>query len=96
MSWVAPWVGSRLVSPSTSPHSTRWVCPLRRSALAGSWTATRLITQSRLRACSSPTSYTVPVTPEVVMVTVLSNSSPTTSVSVERCSNRRMLSRPVV
>ena len=29
-------------------------------------------------------------------MTVLSNSSPTTSVSVERCSKRRMLSSPVV
>ncbi len=56
ISWVAPWVGSRLVSPSTSPHSTTWVWPRRRSALAGSWIATRLSTQSRVRACSMATS----------------------------------------
>ena len=61
--WVAPCDSSRRVSPSTSRHSTTWVWPRRRRPLAGSWTATRLSTQSRLRACSMPTSYTVPVTP---------------------------------
>ena len=47
---------SRRVSPSTSRHSTTWVWPRRRKPLAGSWIATRLSTQSRLRACSMPTS----------------------------------------
>ena len=50
--WVAPWVASWRVRPSTSRHSATWVWPRRRSPLAGSWTATRLSTQSRLRACS--------------------------------------------
>jgi hypothetical protein len=55
-SCVAPWVCSRLVWPSTSSHSATWVRARRRNPLAGSWTATRESTQSRLRACSIPTS----------------------------------------
>ena len=45
--------------------------------------ATRLSTQSRLRACSIATSYTVPVTPALGMVTVRSSIWPITRVSVE-------------
>jgi hypothetical protein len=38
----------------------------------------------------------VPVTPLLRIVTRRSSICPITSVSVERCSNRRMFSRPVV
>lgn len=97
---VAPCAGSWRVSPVTSRHSATWVCPRRRNPLLGSWTATRESTQSRLRACSIATSKTTPVTPTPpegsLMVTVRSSIWPITSVSVERCSKRRMLSSPVV
>ncbi len=43
------------------------LAPRRRSPLAGSWTATRLRTQSRLRACSIATSYTTPTMPLLEM-----------------------------
>ena len=61
--WVAPCDSSRRVRPSTSRHSTTWVWPRRRRPFAGSWIATRESTQSRLRACSIATSYTVPGAP---------------------------------
>ena len=54
---VAPWVGS---SPGQArrprPTRRRGSGPRRRSALAGSCRATRLSTQSRVRACSIATS----------------------------------------
>ncbi len=93
---VAPWVSSGALRPSTSFHSTTWVWPRRPNRLDPSWRATRERYQSRFRACSIATSYTVPTTPESRTVTLRSSIWPNTSVSVERCSKRRMFTTPVV
>ena len=58
--------------------------------------ATRESTQSRVRACSMATSKTTPTTPVLRTVTWRSSICPTTRVSVERFSNRRMFNSPVV
>ena len=85
-----------MARPVTSDHSQTWVWPLRPNRFDPCCTATREITQSRVRACSMAMSKTVPSVPDSLMVTVRSKISPTTRVSPGRCSKRRMLTSPVV
>src|SRR5215207_10852892 len=79
--------------PSTSSHASWCSCP-RRPSRPGSWTARRESTQSPVRVCSMPASTTCAGRPDSAMRTVRSSSSPSTSVSPARCSNRLRLSVP--
>ena len=93
---MAPWPSSSAVNPSMSRQSTTCVWPWRPKRFEPSWSATLLISQSRVRVSSIPTSYTAPTTPVSRIVTWRSSICPNTSVSVGRCSKRRMFTTPVV
>ena len=82
--------------PRRRPTPRRGSAAVCRNPLAPSVSATRESTQSRVRACSIATSKTTPSTPVLRTFTLRSSIWPTTRVSVERFSKRRMFSRPVV
>ena len=67
--WVAPWLSSGTAKPSMSRQSTTCVWPLRPKRFEPSCSATLLISQSRVRVSSMPTSYTAPTTPVSLIVT---------------------------
>src|SRR3954471_8173229 len=68
-------------------------CP-RRPSRPGSWTASRVSSQSPVRVDSMPASTTVARLPDSRIVTARSSSSPSTSVSPRRCSKRLRLIVP--
>src|SRR5215210_407442 len=74
-------------SPVTSSQAT-WCSWPRRPIRPGSWTARRESTQSPVRSCSMPASTTCAVRSDSLIRTLRSSSSPSTSVSPARCSNR--------
>src|SRR4051794_21780700 len=82
-----------MASPCTSFQFSVCSCP-RRPSRPGSWTATLVSSQSPVRVCSMPASTTVARFPDSMIVTARSSSSPRTSVSPRRCSNRLRLSVP--
>src|SRR3954452_20804301 len=89
----APCPVSGSASPETSSQASWCSCP-RRPSRPGSCTASRVSIQSPVRVCSMPASTTVAVRPDSVIRTCLSSSSPSTSVSPARCSNRLRLTVP--
>src|SRR3954469_24773479 len=93
MSVSAPWSPSSRASPATSSQFSVCSWP-RRPSRPGSWTASLVSSQSPVRVCSMPASTTVARLPESTMVTARSSSSPSTSVSPRRCSNRLRLIVP--
>src|SRR5215210_1714884 len=80
-------------SPVTSSQAT-WCSWPRRPIRPGSWTARRESTQSPVRSCSMPASTTCAVRSDSLIRTLRSSSSPSTSVSPARCSNRFRFSVP--
>src|SRR3954449_7331869 len=93
MSVSAPWSPSSSASPATSFQFSVCSCP-RRPSRPGSCTASLVSSQSPVRFCSMPASTTVARLPDSTMVTARSSSSPSTSVSPRRCSNRLRLIVP--
>src|SRR3954447_23405396 len=93
MSVSAPWPSSDSASPATSSQLSVCSWP-RRPSRPGSWTASLVSSQLPVRVCSIPASTTVAFLPESLIVTARSSSSPSTSVSPRRCSNRLRLIVP--
>ena len=96
---VAAWLESVLSRPETSDTSTVRVSPLRvkpREEVRTRWTCSVEITQSLGRRWRIATSRMRTWPEPSFIVTTRSKSSESTSVSMGRCVNERMLSRPVV
>src|SRR5947209_7642794 len=93
MSVSVPCPVSGSARPLTSLHSS-WCSWPRRPSRPGSWTASRVTSQSPVRFCSMPASTTAAFRPFSSIRTVRSSSSPSTRVSPRRCSNRLRFSVP--